>query len=377
MLFMNTPSEEDRDALPGLFLYNRSMEYTKQGYIDVARLRKKDHSIYKFIVGARGIGKTFGFLKDYLDSYEKTGRKLVYMRRTQAQVDLIKTPDFNPFLALERVLGDEYKFTLKNINKNITGVYKTHFDAKNGKWDSSGSPVCYIMALSTIANIRGFSGSDIGCIIYDEFIGENHEKPIRSEGTAFLNAIETISRNRELEGEDPVEVVCLSNSNQLANPIFVELKLVTICEKALNKGKDEIRIPERSISIYMLHDSPISKKKKQTSLYKLAGDDSSFTRMSIENDFTKEYFGMVKSMKLTDFRPICQVGELCIYKHKSQRRWYVTEHVSGKPEKYDGSDIEIKRWTNDYYYLKLAYLNRHVYFENYIDQVLFENYLKI
>lgn len=353
------------------------MYYTKEGYIDVEKLMQKDDNIYKFIVGARGTGKTFGILKYLIDKYKATDDKFVYMRRTQVQVDMIKTPQFNPFKALEDELGNEYSFMLININKNVTGIYRPIYNPDKNIYEPDVSPIGYILALSTIANIRGIGGSDIKHIFYDEFVGERHEKIIKSEGTAFLNAIETIGRNRELKGIEPLYVTCCSNSVNLANPIFIELKFITPIEKALKKGTDFINLKDRLSSIYMVSDSIISKEKAKTSLYKLSGIDSDFSKMSLSNEFNKEFFGMVKSRNLNDFKPICKVGELVIYKHKSKKEWYITEHASGKPEEYDASEIEIKRWCNDYYYLKLAYLNRHIYFESYIQQALFEKYIKI
>ena len=344
------------------------MEYTREGYIDFDRLLKKDKNPYKFIVGARGIGKTFGILKYMIDH----GIRFIYMRRTQTQIDLIRSDELNPFKALHSALGDKYLFTVRTVNKNIAGVYRVNEDL-----DASGAPIGYMLALSTVANIRGFDASDVDYLIYDEFIGEKHEKPIRSEGSAFLNAIETIGRNRELTGAEPLKVICLSNSTNLANPIFVELKIITQCEKLIKKGRDEIYLPDRGISLYIIKKSPISAKKKQTALYRFAGQESDFAQMALDNEFTKEYFGQVKSRKLTEFSPLVSVGEICIYKHKSRREWYVTDHVSGHPEIYDSSEVELMRFRSDYYYLKLAHLNRHVFFMSYIQQILFEEYMNI
>ena len=352
------------------------MKYTKDGYIDIDSLYKEDPSVYKFIIGARGIGKTFGVVKYWIDKVRGSGNKFVLMRRTQTQIDLIKTPELNPFLALEYELGNDYKCILKNINKNVTGVYLAKYDPEENTYKPD-ELIAYMLALSTISNIRGFAGNDIIHIVYDEFTGELHEKPISNEGTAFLNAIETVGRNRELKGLDPLGVTCLSNSTMLANPIFIELNFVTLCEKALNKDKDEIFIKDRLTSIYMLHNSPISKAKANTSLYKLAGKDSNFSAMSLHNDFNNDYFDMIKSRNIKEFKPLCMVGEIVIYKHKAKREWYITEHISGHPEKYASSDIELARWRNNYYYLKLAHMNKHIYFESYIQQVLFEKYLKI
>lgn len=345
--------------------------YDSNGYIDFERLLKEDDAPFKFIVGGRGIGKTFGILKYMIDH----SLKFIFLRRTQTQVDLIKNDDMNPFKALWLELGDDYLFTIQSINRNVSGIYEV--DADDPELRPSGPAVGYIMALSTISNLRGFDASDVKYIIFDEFIGEKHEKPISHEGAAFLNAYETIARNRELKGRSPAQVVALSNSTNMANPIFIELKVITPLEKMLKKGKDVLHMKDRGLSVYVLKDSPISKKKAKTALYRLTGEDSDFAQMALSNEFNKEFFGQVKSRKLQEFRPLVYVGEIMIYKHKSRREWYVTDTMSGKPEKYDSSDIELDRFRNDYYYLKLAYLNRHVFFMSYIQQVLFEQYLKM
>ena len=93
-----------------------------------------------------------------------------------------------------------------------------------------------MLALSTISNVRGFDATDRDVLIYDEFIPERHERPIKDEATAFFNAIETIQRNRELEGKDPLTVLCLANANELANPLFIELKLVKRAMALIRKG---------------------------------------------------------------------------------------------------------------------------------------------
>ena len=345
--------------------------YTKEGYIDFKKIMETDTMSFKFLVGARGIGKTFGALKYVIDN----NIKFIFMRRTQTQVDLIKNDDLNPFMSLYRVLGDDYLVTVRSISKYIAGVYRVDPEDKDQR--PSGPPIGYVMALSTISNIRGFDASDVQLLIYDEFIGEKHEKAMAGEGSAFLNAIETIGRNRELSGQHPLQVVAMSNSTNLANPIFIELKLITPIEKLLKKGVDIIRMKDREVTVYVFRNSPISKAKAKTSLYRLAGTDSDFAQMALDNQFNKEYFGQVKSRKLQEFRPLVYVGEIMIWKHKDRREWYVTDTLSGKPEKYDSSDIELERFRNDYYYLKLAYLNRHVFFMSYVQQVLYEKYLKM
>ena len=144
------------------------------------------------------------------------------MRRTQAQADLINKSDFSPF---KPVCDD------KHIEITTAPVSKY-----NAKFIKDEVVIGYTCALSTIANMRGFDASDVKLLIYDEFIPERHERPIKSEGSAFLNAYETMNRNRELKGKRPLTVLCLANAFDIANPIFLELGLVGIAEKMKQNG---------------------------------------------------------------------------------------------------------------------------------------------
>ncbi len=342
--------------------------YSDNGYLNVPAIIDGP-AIYSFIVGGRGIGKTFGSLKEVIDR----NLKFIFMRRTQIQVDMIKDDNLNPFNALTATLGNDYQFIMKKVNKNITAVYRGEFDPEKQIYIASGNILGYIMALSTVSNIRGFDASDVDILIYDEFIGEKHERPIRDEGAAFLNALETIARNRELQGRKPLKVLCLSNSNDLANPIFIQLKIVKDVENMVRKGQEYRYIPERHLALYVLQMTPIGAAKAQTTLYKLAGD-SEFTQMALANDFSSEEMADIKPQNIKEFKPVVQVGEICIYRHKSKYLYYVTSFKTGTPEVYDSSAMDLKRFSRNMYRIWLAYLNRHVVFESYLDQVLLEKY---
>ena len=337
--------------------------FKEDGYLDFDEISKQ--ATFIFMILARGTGKTFGALKWATDR----GLNFIYMRRTQTQLDMIKTPMLNPFTALERTLGSGYSYVMKPVAKGVTGVFLDD----GSELKKRG----YLMALSTISNVRGFDASDCDVLIYDEFIGEKHEKPIRNEGMAFLNAIETIGRNRELEGRPPLKVICLANSNDLANPLFMELGLVRYAERILKKGSEYALIPDRDICLIISGRSPISERKAQTSLYRMAGEDSAFTQMAVENEFSQEYTEQIRSVSLRGYVPLVAVGEIVIYRHKSELLYYVTDHMSGHPEKYGSSEVDIRRFADHYYYLKLSYLNRHIFFESFILQALFLKYMEL
>jgi hypothetical protein len=232
-----------------------------------------------------------------------------------------------------------------------------------------GSPIGYTCALSTISNMRGFDASDVDVLIYDEFIPEKHERPLKNEGAAFLNAYETINRNRELNGYKPLQVLCLANANDLANPIFMELKLVRKSEQ-MRRKKQEIHIDrERGVSLFILDKSPISQQKKNTALYRLT-DGTNFEKMSLNNDFAGEEMCRISTKNLKEYKPIVSVGEITVYEHKSSRSFYISTHRTGASTIYGTGDVEKARFRRVYSWVWEEYMENNIEFEEYLCEVL-------
>ena len=92
--------------------------YTPEGWIDVPSL-EEGALTFNVGYGARGIGKTFGFLADCRLDHP---RRFLLLRRSQVQADLIASSEFSPFRALDRVRGS--MTCTKRINRYLTGVYQ-------------------------------------------------------------------------------------------------------------------------------------------------------------------------------------------------------------------------------------------------------------
>lgn len=329
--------------------------YLPSGYLNIRGILSYKCT-FNFIVGGRATGKTYGALSTVLDD----NIKFMLMRRTQAQADLINKPDFSPF---KPVCDD------KHIEITTAPVSKY-----NAKFIKDEAVIGYTCALSTIANMRGFDASDVKLLIYDEFIPERHERPIKSEGSAFLNAYETMNRNRELKGKKPLMVLCLANAFDIANPIFLELGLVGIAEKMKQNGRELYIDREKSILILMPDSRKILKEKNETVLYKLT-EGSEFSKMALQNEFIYNPTDNIKSLPLREFRPVVTVGEITIYKHKSKRLYYVSEHRTGDPPKFSTDEISLKRYLKNYgmRFYRL-YMQNCFRFENMLTKSLFELY---
>lgn len=311
-----------------------------------------------FCIGGRGTGKTYGALKEIV-SRETT---FFLMRRLQSHIDIISKPEYSPFKKLNMDL--HWNISVETIAKNQAAFYR----------DEGESPIGYAGALSTISKIRGFDSSDVDIILYDEFVPERHEHTIKNEGAAFLNAYETINRNRELSGGKPVKCLCLGNAENIMNALFVELGLVRKAEQMLRKGQTTSIDSKRGVAIVFLKDSPISKKKKDSALYRLTSGNE-FEQMALNNDFVEREYNNVKSLKISELRPIVTVGELTLYNHKVSGMLYASTHSSGSVPVYGTSEQEIIRFRRAYPWIFKMLLDGKIIFEEFLCNALLTKYL--
>ena len=315
--------------------------YLKNGYLNISYiLRFKVPFI--FCVGGRGTGKTYGALKYVLEN----DIKFLYMRRTQSQADLINRPEFTPFKAVSRDTGE--LITCAPISKYNSAFYRAKYE--DDKIIPDGLPIGYTLALSTVSNLRGFDMSDCELLIYDEFIPEKHERPLKNEAQALFNAYETINRNRELVGEKPLKVLCLANANTITNPIFEALNIIDKVY-AMEKSGQVLSVNEsRGFAVVLLSESPISKLKQDTALYRLTSG-SEFESMAIGNSYNVD-FNRAR-VNIVEYAPIFTVNGITIYQHKNKMELYATRHKSG-----GAVDIDTRLYRKRYAPMVLEYDSR-------------------
>lgn len=328
--------------------------YTNEGWLNFDFIMSlKTPFIY--VVGGRGIGKTYGGLEYVL----KNDITFMLTRRTEKQQDMISDPLLSPLKKPCKAL--ELSYDVQLIEKNISGIYVND--------DFKGFGV----SLYTMSSIRGFDAGDVKIWLYDEFIPERHEKRMKGEGRAYLNAYETINRNRELEGEPPLKSICMSNSEDIGNPIFAEMHLIGVAEKMQAKGQEVYINGERGITVLLPNKSPISEAKKQTALYKALPKDSTYLSMSLENDFELE--PCIDPQRLSEYKIVVSVGDVNIYEHKSDScMYYISSHYSGTCERYATDATSLMHFKTAYKYILTAYMVDRVKFESIQIKRNFEKY---
>lgn len=328
--------------------------YSKEGWVNWDYIIAQ-RAAFTMVVGARGVGKTYGLIK-YCIEHE---RPFIYVRRLRSQLDQCSDPDGNPFNKIN-----------KDMDLNI--VPKA---TKGGVIFADAEKVYAVgVALSTVANVRGFDYSNYDLILFDEAIASDGERPIQREFNAFLNFYETVNRNRELFGQDPTQAVLLGNANRLTNPYFSGWHFMKTALNMLRGHQMLWKSQDGTRLMIMLCDSSISERKRNTVLYRNASEG--FMSMALDNVFRTDATN-IKSMSIREFNHLVTVGEIGIYIHKTERLYYVS-FMTHKVNVYDSYGIGLKMFQNDYYYLRSFYLiKKIVYFENYEAELIFREFFDL
>jgi hypothetical protein len=167
---------------------------------------------YNFLVGARGLGKTYGAVRNAIRAGIKRGDEFIYLRRYKSELSTAR----NTFFAALEPEFPEYDFRAAGPFAQYAPV--TTRDEKKREWTTIG----YFVALSTSQTQKSVSFPKVKTIIFDEFIiekGALHYLP--DEAIVLNNFYSTVDR-----GTDKTRVFFLANSVSIMNPYFLEYDIV-------------------------------------------------------------------------------------------------------------------------------------------------------
>lgn len=339
--------------------------YTDAGWIDANKIV---NSSFPFVlaIGGRGIGKSYGVLK----MLHEQKIPFIYMRRTQSQLDSVAIGALNPYNQINTDTGSSV--LTQKIGKYSVGFYDGERN-KDGTLSPVGEPFALGVALSTFASIRGLSAEHFRVLLFDEIIPERHERPIKEEGTAFVNALESLNRNRELTGQEPLKVIMLSNSNTLNSRIISSIGCMDVLENMSRRGHYYKEIGQ-DIAIFRYTDSPISERKRNTALYRVT-TQKDFIDMSLNNDFSQADFEGTCEKPLKEYKPLVSYGNITVMKHKSNNTYYIVSGIKAE-EVYSSLPLARKAFQRKYSYLWNAAIKGRVSYQNATVKIEFEGVLE-
>lgn len=176
----------------------------------------------KGVIGARGIGKTFGAKKKCCKKFKYENKHFAWVRDTESACDKLRANNGADFFKdLARYWRPKF-FDLSKcyIKQDVIFI--------NGEYAGK------LLAMSTYYNNKGNVFDDIDIIVLDEFIPESIQVNRGSRARQFLNTVQTIGRTRT-----NFEIIILANALDLADDILdlFDLK-ITGFGYYLNREKD-------------------------------------------------------------------------------------------------------------------------------------------
>jgi hypothetical protein len=203
------------------------------------------------VIGARGIGKSYGWKKYPIQRFLKHGEQMIYLRR--------------------------YKGELKKITNyfnDIASEFPDHeFKVKGRQMFIDGKLFGWAIPLSAWQSEKSNAYPNVTTIIFDEFIREKDKSGyLPNEVGALLNLMDTVFRTR-----DNVRCVCLSNSVSVVNPYFLYFNIAPDINKRFNANDNiVIEIPE---------SRDFAEERRKTKFGRLI-DGTEYGDMSLDNEFT-------------------------------------------------------------------------------------------
>ena len=318
---------------------------------------------FQLFVGGRGIGKTFSFTKGWID---RPTVFTAFMRRTLDELKLIadnSESDANIFYEITQKYGEVYDYEFKKQSEKSWNIMRKNTEALGDEDSNTCRGIA--LPLSVIATMRGLSYSRVTDIAIDEFITESHIKKIKNEGRAIINAYETICRNRELFGLPPVRFWAFANAFDIYNPLFVELGIVTDCERMIDRGQHDKYYPDRGLAVHLLEASPefVEKKKKTAVMKLMQGTD--YYNFALGNQFAFNDFSLIGYKNLKGMKPLVTLNGSTIFMNNGH--YYYSYAINKTVRSYDTRrEQERMAFNREYLYLlEDAYMENRLTFESY------------
>lgn len=226
------------------------------------------NSLYNFIIGNRGGGKSFWAKYWAINDFIKNGHEFIYLRRYSKELK-----------------------TIKNYFSDVAEFFPNHsFDIKGRNFiiDEQKAGECLVLATSKIEKSSSFP--KVNKIIFDEFIidkGVYHYLP--NEVEYFLEFYETVARTRE------VKTFFLANAITQTNPYFlyfdIELPYNKTVQTFYNNGKGKFSKRKNKESpdvlIELVANKDFIEMKNSTRFGQLVSG-TKFGSYAIDNNFLRD-----------------------------------------------------------------------------------------
>lgn len=215
-----------------------------------------------FVLGIRGVGKTFNTLDFLVKRYIRCGEQFIYLRRTKEDLDQVAPKLFVDIERLE--CYNEYKLEVKNYT-----LY------------CNGEIMGYMMALTKHNSYKSNAYPNVYWAMYEEFIAEKGGYTVKDECQMFASIYETVARFRRMR------VFFLANTVTINNLYFNYFQVKPVRGSRFNTFGDDV-----SIVIEMAADKEYSDAKAATEWGQLMKRTPHYDYM-YENQFLLDNYSFI------------------------------------------------------------------------------------
>ena len=161
--------------------------------------------------GQRSNGKTYGFLKEALETYKKSGRTFVYVRRWAEDISVKNMDKLMSPLPVEQIFGQYFYI------KFFRGAFWLRRYDEEADDGEVFEPVVlgWAIALNQVAHTKSQAFPGIKIVILDEFLQLKSERILRDEFDAWEQTLSTVLRTT-----NDALIVLLGNSVSKYSPYF-------------------------------------------------------------------------------------------------------------------------------------------------------------
>lgn len=166
---------------------------------------------FNFLVGARGLGKTYGAKIKVITKAIRKDEQFIYLRRFKDELKGARST----FFADVQQEFPEWDFRINGDTAEMSPASTR--DDKKRPWQVIG----YFVALSQGQSKKSVAYPMVTTIIFDEFIIEKgHTQYLPNEAHVFENFYMTVDR-----WKDKTRVLFLANAVSISNPYFLKYKI--------------------------------------------------------------------------------------------------------------------------------------------------------
>lgn len=234
------------------------------------------NAVFNFLVGGRGLGKSYGAKKKAIKDGITKGEQFMYVRRFY---DSEMKPARATFL---NDIREEFPDHDLRINGDFCQYAPVETrDEKKRQWHTIG----YFVALSKAQGLKSTPYPDVTLIIFDEFIIEDTSPNtyLTNEADGFMNLFMTVDRY-----QDKTRVLFLANSVSIANPYFQKYGI-----KPDESGNQLYTLSNGFILCHFPDAKEFSREVKLSRLGKFI-DGTDYAEYAIGNKFSDNHNSLVR-----------------------------------------------------------------------------------